>query len=114
MDALIFYVIGGLVFLFSLGVRHKLRSTYARWNEVRNATDRAGGQIARIILDANRLQSIPVEAVKGTLTLVNSRSVSRGTTLSVPAFPPWRWRPTSVATLCRTPRIIARWSSAPP
>jgi len=68
MDALIFYVIGGLVIVFSLGVRHKLRSTYARWNEVRNATDRAGGQIARIILDANRLQSIPVEAVKGTLT----------------------------------------------
>lgn len=68
MDALIFYGIGGLVFLFSLGVRQKLRSTYARWSEVRNATGTAGGRIARTILDANRLQAVPVEAVEGTLT----------------------------------------------
>jgi len=68
MDALIFYVIGGLVFLFSLGVRYMLRSTYGRWSRVDNAIGRSGGRIARTILDANRLQSIPVEAVSGTLT----------------------------------------------
>lgn len=68
MDLMVFYVIGGIVFLFSLGVRHKLRSTYDRWSHVRNATGRAGGQIARTILDTNRLQSIPVGAVQGKLT----------------------------------------------
>ena len=68
MDLLIFYIIGGLVFLFSLAVRQKLRSTYKRWSRVRNATGRTGGQIARIILDSNRLQAIPVDAVPGTLT----------------------------------------------
>ncbi len=68
MDLMIFYVVGGLVFLFSLGVRQKLRSTYKRWSRVRNATGKPGGQIARIILDSNRLQSVPVKAVQGTLT----------------------------------------------
>lgn len=68
MDLMVFYVIGGLIFLFSLGVRQKLRSTYKRWSRVRNATGKPGGQIARIILDSNRLQSVPVEAVQGTLT----------------------------------------------
>jgi hypothetical protein len=68
MDLMAYYVIAGLVFLFSLGVRQKLRSTYKHWSQVRNATDRPGGEIARIILDANRLQSVPVGAVPGTLT----------------------------------------------
>jgi Zn-dependent membrane protease YugP len=68
MDLMAYYVIAGLVFLFSLGVRQKLRSTYKHWSQVRNATDRPGGEIARIILDANRLQSIPVDAVPGKLT----------------------------------------------
>lgn len=68
MGLAIFYGIAGLAFLFALGVRQKLRSTYNRWSEVRNATGRSGGQIARIILDANRLETIPVEAVPGKLT----------------------------------------------
>lgn len=68
MGLLIFYGIGGLVFLFSLGVRQKLRSTYARWSRVPNATGASGGRIARTILDANRLQSVPVDAVPGKLT----------------------------------------------
>jgi Zn-dependent membrane protease YugP len=68
MGMMMYYVVAGLVFLFSYGVKKKLSSTYKRWSQVRNATDRPGGEIARIILDANRLQSIPVEAVPGTLT----------------------------------------------
>ena len=68
MDLMIFYVIGGLVFLFSAGVRQKLKSTYAKWSRVRNLTDRPGGEIARMILDANGLRSVPVNPVPGTLT----------------------------------------------
>lgn len=68
MESTLFYVIAGLVFLFSLGVRQHLKSTYNRWSQVRSATGKPGGQVARIILDANRLQSVPVQPVKGELT----------------------------------------------
>jgi Zn-dependent membrane protease YugP len=63
-----YYVIAGLVFLFSYAVKQKLSSTYKRWSQVQNATDQPGGKIARIILDANQLQSVPVDAVRGKLT----------------------------------------------
>ena len=65
---MLFYLIAGAVFLFSLAVRQKLMATYNRWSQVRSATGKPGGQVARIILDANDLQKVPVEAVAGTLT----------------------------------------------
>jgi len=68
METTLFYVIGGLVFLFALGVRQKLKSTYNTWSRVRSVTGEPGGRVARIILDANRLQSVPVQPVQGTLT----------------------------------------------
>lgn len=68
METTLFYAVAGLVFLFALGVRRHLMSTYANWSRVRSATGRPGGQVARIILDANRLQSVPVQPVHGQLT----------------------------------------------
>jgi Zn-dependent membrane protease YugP len=68
METMLFYIIGGLVYLFSLGVREKLKSTYSRWSRVRSVTGEPGGRVARTILDANRLQSVPVQPVRGTLT----------------------------------------------
>ena len=68
METMLFYVIGGLVYLFALGVRQKLKSTYSRWSRVRSVTGEPGGRVARTILDANQLQSVPVEPVQGTLT----------------------------------------------
>lgn len=68
MDATLFYIVAGLVFLFALGVRQHLKTTYRKWSQVRSATGRPGGQVARIILDANRLQSVPVQPVHGELT----------------------------------------------
>jgi len=65
---MLFYVIAGLVFLFSWGVRQKLKRTYTRWSQVRSTTGWSGGQVARTILDANGLRSVPVQAVGGTLT----------------------------------------------
>jgi Zn-dependent membrane protease YugP len=67
MDMLLFYVIAGIVFVFSLGVRQKLRATYDKWSRVRSATGRPGGQVARVILDSNRLQAVPVDPVHGKL-----------------------------------------------
>lgn len=68
MEATLYYAIAGAVLLFSLAVRQHLKSTYARWSQVRSATGRPGGQVARMILDANRLQSVPVQPVQGKLT----------------------------------------------
>jgi len=65
---MLIYLIAGAVFLFSLAVRQKLMATYKRWSQVRSATGRPGGQVARIILDSNDLRRVPVEAVAGTLT----------------------------------------------
>jgi Zn-dependent membrane protease YugP len=68
MDTLVFYGIAGLVFLFSMGVRQKMKSTYNRWSRVPSKTGEPGGKVARTILDANQLQSVPVQPVRGTLT----------------------------------------------
>ena len=68
MESILFYGMAGLAFLFSFGVREHLKSTYKRWSQIRNSTGRPGGQVARMILDANRLQAVPVEPVQGTLT----------------------------------------------
>ena len=68
METVVYYVIAGVVFLFSMGVRQKLKSTYSRWSRVRSQTGLPGGEVARTILDANQLQSVPVEPVPGNLT----------------------------------------------
>ncbi len=68
VESILFYGVFGLVFLFSFAVREHLKSTYKKWSKVRNATGRPGGQIARMILDGNRLENVRVEAVHGQLT----------------------------------------------
>ena len=68
MENILFNGIAGLVFVFSFGVREHLKSTYKHWSQIRNSTGRPGGQVARMILDANQLQAVPVEPVQGTLT----------------------------------------------
>ena len=68
METTTFYLIAGAVFLFSLAVRGHLKATYRRWSQVRSATGKPGGQVARIILDSNRLQAVPVQPVRGKLT----------------------------------------------
>jgi Zn-dependent membrane protease YugP len=68
METMLFYIIAGAIFLFSMAVRQRLSSTYRRWGAVRSQTGRPGGEVARIILDANGLQTIPVQAVEGKLT----------------------------------------------
>ncbi len=64
----LFYLIGGVTFLFSLAVRQGLKSTYNRYSRVPNHRRAPGAHVARAILDANRLQRVPVEAVQGKLT----------------------------------------------
>lgn len=68
MDTTLFYVIAGVVLVFSLLVRTRMQAAYKRWSTVPTITGMKGGQVARTILDANGLQRVPVEPVQGTLT----------------------------------------------
>jgi Zn-dependent membrane protease YugP len=68
VDMTLFYLIAGAVLVFSLVVRNRMQATYRRWSTVRSVTGMAGGRVARTILDANGLQSVPVEPVQGKLT----------------------------------------------
>lgn len=45
-----------------------LRSTYAKWSKVLNASNLTGAQTARLILDANGLEDVEVRAVPGQLS----------------------------------------------
>ena len=68
MDTTLFYVIAGVVLVFSLLVRNRMQATYKRWSTVPTVTGMKGGRVARTILDANGLQRVPVEPVQGKLT----------------------------------------------
>lgn len=68
MDTLLFYVIGGATFLFSMAVRQKLLATYATYRRVPNRAGLAGAEVARAMLDHNQLQKVRVLAVPGKLS----------------------------------------------
>ncbi|MCL5961525.1 MAG: zinc metallopeptidase [Chloroflexi bacterium] len=54
--------------LFMILAQWKVKSTYAKYSRVPNQRRVAGGQLARILLDANRLYDISVERIPGRLT----------------------------------------------
>lgn len=62
------YLIGILAYLVSSGIQMWLRNIYAKWMRVANTSQLTGAQVARAILDANGLQQVRVEAVRGMLT----------------------------------------------
>lgn len=61
-----------LIFIVSLvatmGIQAWLRSTYGKWGQVQNTSGLTGAETARAILQANGLENVQVEAVKGQLT----------------------------------------------
>ncbi|HNZ03193.1 MAG TPA: zinc metallopeptidase [Myxococcota bacterium] len=54
--------------LLSLAAQIKVKSAYARYSKVPASNGMSGAQVARRILDAEGLNSVPVELVPGTLT----------------------------------------------
>lgn len=54
--------------LLGLWAQHSVKSTFARWSEVRSASGMSGAEVARAILDRNGLHGVPVEAVAGQLS----------------------------------------------
>ena len=48
--------------------QHSVKSTFQRYSEVPEDTGMTGAEVARRVLDANGLQSVPVNAVQGELS----------------------------------------------
>lgn len=57
-----------IAFVGSLAIQGWLRSTYGRWAKRPNTANLSGVEVARAILDANGLNEVGVERVRGTLT----------------------------------------------
>jgi Zn-dependent membrane protease YugP len=56
------------VLLISLGVQFYLRSTFAKWSEVKNSPGMVGPQVADALFGRTDLQEIGIERVQGTMT----------------------------------------------
>jgi len=54
--------------LLMLWAQARVRSTYAKYSQVRNMAGATGGQAARAILDANGLYDVAIEVVPGELS----------------------------------------------
>ncbi len=63
-----YFVFLGPGILLMLWAQSRVKSTYKKWSQVPNQRRVTGAQAARMVLDANGLQSVPVEAVPGDLT----------------------------------------------
>ncbi len=64
----LFWLIMGAGYLFSLGVQQTLKRTYNKWSQVPNRWQAGGAEVARRILDDNDLSKVPVELTKGQLS----------------------------------------------
>ena len=60
------YMIPGLI--ITIWAQAKVKSTFAKYNQVRTMRGYTGAQAARAILDASGLQHVAVERTQGTLT----------------------------------------------
>jgi len=66
-DPMYFILIGPGILLM-LWAQSRVKSAYRKWGNVRNMQGLTGAQAARMVLDANGLQGVPIEAVPGELT----------------------------------------------
>ncbi len=57
-----------IILVASFVIQGALTRTYRRWSAVRNPRNLTGAQVARMMLDANGLNHVPVNAVPGSLS----------------------------------------------
>ena len=57
-----------IVFVASLLIQAYLSRTYKKWGNIRNPRNLTGADVARMMLDDNGLQNVPVELVPGHLS----------------------------------------------
>ena len=60
------FMIPGLILM--LWAQARVKGSYKKYSQVRNAVNLTGAQVARRILDANGLYDVPVERTRGELT----------------------------------------------
>lgn len=64
----VYWLILGVGLVLSLVAAGRVKSTFARYSEVRSRSGLSGAQVARAILQANGIHDVTVEAVPGKLT----------------------------------------------
>lgn len=65
---LIFYLIAGITWFFSLLVRRKLTSAYEKWGSIRNSAGLTGVQTAATVLRANDMRQVQLVSAPGKLS----------------------------------------------
>lgn len=63
-----YYLVFGIGVVLSLLASSRVRSTFARWSQVRSRSGITGAQVARAILLANGIRDVAVEPVAGHLS----------------------------------------------
>lgn len=63
-----YFILVGPGLLLMLWAQSRVKSSYRKWGQVRNSRGLTGAQAARMVLDSNGLQDVPIEAVPGDLT----------------------------------------------
>ena len=104
------YILLIIGMLLSLAASAKLRSTFAKYRGVRNASGLTGAEAAARILRAAGITDVQVRAIREVLRIIMIQEQKRS------VFPrtftdrlPWQqleWRPMSAATPSSTPRIM--------
>ncbi len=64
----LYFIVLGPGMLFALWAQWRTRSAYRQWSEVSSRTRRSGAEIARRLLDADRLNDVKIERIDGELT----------------------------------------------
>jgi len=55
-------------FLLMIWAQSKVKGSYSKYSKMANTRNMTGAQAARMVLDANGLQNVPIEQVRGELT----------------------------------------------
>lgn len=63
-----YWLILGVGLVLSLFAAGRVKSTFARWSQVRSRSGITGAQVARAILQANGIRDVTVEPIAGALT----------------------------------------------
>ena len=62
------YILIIIAFIFSLWAQFRVKGTFNKWSDTATSSGMTGYDAARHMLDANGLQDVPIEPVRGSLT----------------------------------------------
>jgi Zn-dependent membrane protease YugP len=62
--------------IISASVQIYLKSTYAKWRQVRNSSDATGGQVGDALFSRTSLKAVPIRQTQGELSVATQPSVA--------------------------------------